>query len=80
MGSLVLDGGMPLCSRVLPSHGFLRENKDFPDPPARMANQLELSDCGDVGISQVQSLTTVYLGLSSASLIVILCSSVLTKS
>lgn len=74
---LAFDGVLPFCLRVFPNQGFLRENEDMPstDPPSRMANQLELSDCGDVGISQVQSLTTVYLGLPSAYLQVILCPS-----
>jgi hypothetical protein len=46
------------------SQGFPRENKDMPhtDPPTGMANQLELTYRGAVGISQVQSLTTLSLG------------------
>lgn len=32
------------------------------DPPTGMANQLELTYRGAVGISQVQSLTTLSLG------------------
>lgn len=68
-GSLALGGFIPFCACVLPSRGCLRKNKDMPftDPPAKVANRLELSDCRDVGLGLIQSLCFISSLLNSRS-------------